>query len=44
MPTIDYFLSTNIHLTKEDISNGYPRELTPTLEIVTTIGHGTKTS
>ena len=33
MPTIDYFLSTNIHLTKEDISNGYPRELTPTLEL-----------
>ena len=33
MPTIDYFLSTHIQLTKEDISNGYPRELTPTLEL-----------
>ena len=33
MPTIDYFLSTNVHLTKEDISNCYPRELTPTLEL-----------
>ena len=33
MSTIDYFLSTNIHLTKEDISNGYPRELTPALEL-----------
>ena len=33
MPTIDYFLSTDIVLTKEDISTGLARELTPTLEL-----------
>ena len=33
MPTIDYFLTTDIVLTKEDISTGFPRELTPTLEL-----------
>ena len=33
MPTIDYFLTTKTPLTKEDISTGLPRELTPTLDI-----------
>ena len=33
MPTIDYFLATDIVLTKEDISNGLPRELTPNLDL-----------
>ena len=33
MPYIDYHLGTDIHLTKEDISNGLPRELTPKLNL-----------
>ena len=33
MPYIDYILGTDIVLTKEDISNGFPRELTPKLEL-----------
>jgi hypothetical protein len=33
MPYIDYYLGTDIHLTKEDISNGLPRELTPKLNL-----------
>ena len=33
MPTLDYFLTTNIELTKDMISDGLPRELTPTLDL-----------
>jgi hypothetical protein len=33
MPYIDYFLTTDTDLTKEMISEGLPRELTPTLEL-----------
>jgi len=33
MPYIDYHLGTDIVLTKEDISTGFPRELTPKLAL-----------
>lgn len=33
MPQIDYFLTTDIELSKEDIANGYPRELSPKLDL-----------
>ena len=33
MPSIDYTLTTDTDLTKEQISTGLPRELTPTLEL-----------
>ena len=33
MPYIDYHLGTDIVLTKDDISNGLPRELTPKLNL-----------
>jgi len=33
MPSIDYTLTTGTNLTKEQISTGLPRELTPTLEL-----------
>ena len=33
MPTLDYFLTSDIELTKEMISDGLPRELTPSLDL-----------
>ena len=33
MPYIDYQLGTDISITKEDISTGFPRELSPKLEL-----------
>ena len=33
MPSLDYFLTTDIELTKEMISDGLPRELTPNLDL-----------
>ena len=33
MPTLDYFLTTDIELTKEMTSDGLPRELTPNLDL-----------
>ena len=33
MPYIDYTLTTEIDLTKEQISTGFPRQVTPTLEL-----------
>lgn len=33
MPNIDYFLTTDFELSKEDISNGLPREITPKLDL-----------
>ena len=33
MPYLNYFLTTDVELSKEDIANGYPRELTPKLDL-----------
>ena len=33
MPLLDYMITSEIELTKEMISDGLPRELTPTLDL-----------